>query len=73
MAAALFSSRDPQVAPLLLRFAKEDPQPAIRTGARLQLKDMLPATDYRALLEWAAKNEPDAENRDLALRELSSK
>jgi hypothetical protein len=71
LAAALFASRDPQVAPLLLTFAKEDPAIAVRAGARVQLRDMLPPAEYRALVEWAAKNDPDAGNRELARRELS--
>ncbi len=69
-AAAAFASRDPQAVPLLTKFAKEDPQPNVRAGARVQLKDMLPPAEYRAVLEWAAKNDPDADNRDIAQREL---
>lgn len=69
-AAAAFASHDAQVVPLLVKYAKEDPRPTVRAGARVQLKDLMPAADYRALLEWAAKSEPDAENRDLAQKEL---
>jgi hypothetical protein len=69
-AAAAFVTRDPQVVPLLTKFSREDPQPLVRLGARFQLRDMLPPSDYRAVLEWAAKNEPDAQNRELAAREL---
>ena len=70
IALAAFASRDDQIVPLLTRYAKEDPQPGVRIGARVQLKDMLPATDYRALLKWAAENDPDPESRDLAKKEL---
>lgn len=72
LAAALFASRDPQIAPLLVQFAKEDPEIGVRAGARVQLRDMLPPADYRALVEWAAKNDPDAGNRELAKRELAT-
>ena len=69
-AAAAFASRDPQILPLLTRFAKEDPQPLVRAGARVQLKDMLPPADYRPLIEWAARNDPDPQNRELADKEM---
>jgi hypothetical protein len=71
LAAAIFASRDSQAAPLLLKYAKEDPQPGVRAGARVQLRDMLPPADYRALVEWASKSDPDPENRAAAARELS--
>lgn len=70
IAAALFASRDPQIVPLLVRFSKEDPQPGVRAGARVQLKDMMPPAEYKAVLEWAAKSDPDPENRAAAEREL---
>jgi len=69
-AAAAFASRDVQVIPLLVKFAKEDPRPTVRAGARVELKELMTPADYRAVLEWAAKSDPDAENRDLAQREL---
>lgn len=69
-AAAAFASRDAQVVPLLVKFAKEDPTPNVRAGALVQLKEMLPAADYRAVLEWAAKNDPDQDNREVAQKEL---
>ena len=71
LAAAIFASRDSQAAPLLLKYAKEDPQPGVRAGARLQLRDLLPPAEYRSLLEWAAQSDPDPENRETAKRELS--
>lgn len=71
LAAALFASRDSQVAPLLLKYAKEDPQPGVRAGARVELREMLPADQYRDLLEWTVKNDPEPENRDLAQKELA--
>lgn len=67
---AIFSSRSPQAIPLLLRYAKENPDLQVRAGARIQLKDMLDAARYRELLEWAAKNDPDGENRKSAAEEL---
>jgi hypothetical protein len=69
-AAAVFATRDQQAVPLLKRFAQEDPQPLVRLGARFQLRDLLPPADYRPVLEWAAKSEPDRQNRELAEREL---
>ncbi|MDE2038854.1 MAG: hypothetical protein KGO96_11775 [Elusimicrobia bacterium] len=72
IAAALFSSRDQQIVPLLLNFAKSDPEPGVRAGARVQLKDMLPAGQYQALLQWAAANDPDPANREMAKRELAA-
>lgn len=72
LAAAIFASRDPQAAPLLLKYAKEDPQPGVRAGARVQLRDMLSPADYRALVDWAAHSDPDPENREAAKRELSA-
>lgn len=68
--AALFASRSRQVVPLLTQHAKEHPDPRIRAGARVQLKDMLPAAEYRALVEWASKNDPDPDNKRDAAEEL---
>ena len=70
LAAAAFASRDRQIIPLLTSFAKTDPQANVRAGARLQLKDLLSPADYRALLQWAVKSDPDPENRDSAALEL---
>lgn len=69
-AAAAFATHDPQIVPLLTRYAKENAEPLVRLGARIQLKDMLPPSEYRALLEWAAKSESDPQNRELAEKEL---
>lgn len=64
--AALFSSRDPQTTPLLKEIAKSDGDPRTRIGSLIQLKDMLPAQEFRPLAEAMAKDDPDAENRELA-------
>lgn len=68
--AGLFASRHAKAVPILVDYAKTAPDPIVRAGTLYQLRTMLPAADYRALLEWAAKNEPDAENRANAAAEL---
>lgn len=70
LSAALFASRDPQVLPLLVQHAKEHADPRIRAGALVQLKDMLPPAQHRALLEWSAQKDPDPDNRQDAARQL---
>jgi len=70
LSAALFASRSRQAIPLLLEHAKQHPDPRTRAGARLQLRDMLPKKEYRALLEWVSRNDPDPENREEAAGEL---
>ena len=70
LAAAIFASRSRRAIPLLEQYAKENPDPALRAGALAQLKDMLEAPRYRALLDWAAKNDPDADNRRAAQAQL---
>lgn len=70
LSAALFASRDPQVIPLLVQHAKEHADPRIRAGALIQLKDMLPSAEHRALLESSAKSDPDPDNRQDAARQL---
>ncbi|MBI4375768.1 MAG: hypothetical protein HY549_04885 [Elusimicrobia bacterium] len=68
--AALFASRHPKVIPVLVRYAKENPNPSLRAGARAQLKDMMDPKEYRELLEWLAANDPDPENRREITEEL---
>ena len=70
LAAALFASRDKRVIPLLEQYVKENRDPILRAGALAQLKDMLEAPQYRPLVEWAAKNDPDADNRRDAQAQL---
>lgn len=69
--AALFATRSPQVAPLLVQYAKENPGAAARAGARVELKDLVDAPRYREVVEWAAKNDPDPQNRQDAAKELA--
>lgn len=64
LTSALFASRDPQTVPLIKSMAAEHPDPRTRIGSLLQLMDMLPPAEGRALLEAAHKNDPDAENRE---------
>lgn len=70
MDAGLFSSRHAKAVPALVEYAKTSSDPLARAGAMYQLRTMLPASDYRALLQWAAKNDPDPENRANAAAEL---
>ncbi|MBI5629807.1 MAG: hypothetical protein HY921_02855 [Elusimicrobia bacterium] len=70
--AALFASHSPQAIPVLVEHVKTHPNPATRSGALLQLKDMLPEAEYRALLDWASKNDPDLELREEALQQLKA-
>lgn len=63
LSAALFTSRSPQVIPLLRRHVREAPEARTRMGALIQLIDMLGPEQARAELEWSAKNDPDEENR----------
>lgn len=71
LAAAIFASRSRQGVGILKQFAHQSPDPRARAGALFQLRDMLPAAEYRQLLEWAAKNDPDAGNREDARRQLA--
>jgi hypothetical protein len=64
LTSALYASRDPQTVPLIKQLAAEHPDPRTRVGSLLQLIDMLPPAEARALLETALKNDPDAENQD---------
>lgn len=68
--AALFASRSRQVIPLLEQHVKEHPEAPIRAGALVQLKDMLPPPEYRSLLEWASRHDPDPDNRQDASEQL---
>jgi AmiR/NasT family two-component response regulator len=70
--AALYASRDQVAVPVLIETAKGDPKAANRSGALAQLEDMLPPKELKPLLEWAAKYDPDPENRDLAERDLKA-
>lgn len=72
LAAALFASRSRRAVPLLTSYAKANPNAQTRAGARLQLRDMLTAEEYRPLLEWAARDDPDPDNRREASRELDA-
>lgn len=72
LAAAIFATRSKAAIPLLLRFAKQAPDPLNRAGARVELKELLSAKDYRDLVEWAAKNDPDGGNRLDAEKELKT-
>lgn len=72
LAAALFASRDLQVAPLLVKFLKESPEANVRAGALIQLKDMLAAKDFAPLAEWVEKNDPEKENREAAAAALKA-
>lgn len=68
--AGLFASRHPKAIPPLLGYAKGSSDPLARAGALFQLRSMMPPADYRALLEWVAKNDADSENRANAAAEL---
>lgn len=64
LTSALYASRDPQTIPLIKSLAADHPDPRTRIGSLLQLVDMLPPAEGKALLETAQKNDPDAENRE---------
>lgn len=68
--AGLFASRHPKAVPVLTEYAKTSADPVARAGAMFQLRSMLPFAEYRELLRWAAKNDPDPENRANAAAEL---
>jgi hypothetical protein len=67
---ALFASRSPKAVPILTDYAKNSKDSLARAGTLFQLREMLPSAEYRELLDWAAKNDPDAENRRNAAAEL---
>lgn len=67
---AVFASRSKQAVPLLTKFAKENAAAPLRAGALVQLKELMPPADYKALLEWVVKNDPDPENKQNAAAQL---
>ena len=67
---ALFASRSPKAAPILIDYAKNAKDPLARAGTLFQLGEMLPHAEYKELLSWAAQNDPDLENRNNAAAEL---
>ncbi len=69
---ALFASRSHQVIPILVHYAKTNPDPVRRMNARFELKELMDPAQYRDFLKWVAKNDPDSENRKEASRELAS-
>ncbi len=68
---ALFASRSHQVIPILVHYAKTNPDPVRRMNARLELKELMDPAQYRSFLKWVAKNDLDSENRKEASQELS--
>lgn len=72
LAAVIFASRSQNAVPLLTQYAKENASPVERAGARVELKELLKPADYRAIVEWAAQSDPDAENRAVAQKELAT-
>jgi hypothetical protein len=69
---ALFASRNTKVIPLLVDYAKTHPSALHRIGAVSELKEIMPKKEYRALLAWIEKNDPNEENRKIAGIELSA-
>ena len=67
---ALFATRSPKAVPVLVDYAKNAQDAQTRAGTLFQLSEMLPPAEYRGLLEWAAKNDPDPENKANAAAEL---
>lgn len=61
--AALFASRDPQIIPLLKEQVRANPDAQARMGTLLQIRDMIPADDFRVLAQAMAKDDADADNR----------
>lgn len=68
--AGLFVTRHAKAIPILVEYARTGADPITRAGALYQLRSMMPAADYRALLQWASQNDPDLENRNNAAAEL---
>lgn len=71
--AGLFASRHPKGVPVLVGYAKEAADPVSRAGALYQLRAMMPAADYRALLQWVVEKDADPENRANAAAELAGR
>ncbi len=69
---ALFASRSHQVIPILVHYAKTNPDPLRRMNARFELKELMDPAEYRSFLKWVSKNDPDSQNRKEASRELFS-
>lgn len=67
---ALFASRSRQVIPILMDYAKNNPDPSRRANARKELKELMGPAEYRDFLRWVAHNDPDDENRVAAKQEL---
>ncbi|MDD5656406.1 MAG: hypothetical protein PHF00_04030, partial [Elusimicrobia bacterium] len=66
LSAALFASRNPLTVPWLKATAGGHAEPKTRMGAMVQLGSMLPPEEIRPLLEAAAANDRDPENRQAA-------
>ncbi|MBI5622786.1 MAG: beta-N-acetylhexosaminidase [Elusimicrobia bacterium] len=73
LSVAVFASRSDGAVPLLQRFVKENADPLARAGALGQLRTLLPAPEYRMLLEWVSKNDPNPDNKADALDQLAGK
>ncbi|MBI4679514.1 MAG: beta-N-acetylhexosaminidase [Elusimicrobia bacterium] len=73
LSAAVFASGSSQAIPLLKRYVGENANPLSRAGALGQLRSMLPKPEYRELLEWVSKNDPNPDNRVDALDQLQGK
>ena len=57
--------------PLLVEFARRDPDPERRAGALGQLKGMQGAAEYRKTLSWTAENDPEPQIRAMAKKALA--
>ena len=68
--ASLFASRDPRVVPILRDYILKHPDPASRSGALMQISDMVKKEEYKKLLLEMAHNDPDKGNRDRARKTL---
>ena len=69
--AALFATHNRQVAPVLIQYAKENPAPVMRAGARVELQELLDPKSYHEFVQWVVKNDPDDKNREDAAKELA--
>jgi hypothetical protein len=70
LTAAIFASRSPQSVPLLINFVKKNPSATQRAGALYQLGKLMPPLEFTALLKWVIDNDPDQENRSIALKRM---
>ncbi|MBI5623497.1 MAG: beta-N-acetylhexosaminidase [Elusimicrobia bacterium] len=73
LGAAVFSSRSSQAIPLLKNFVRENANPLARAGALGQLRTLLPRPEYRELLDWVSKNDPNPDNKADAIDQLAGK